>query len=115
MRTQNCPDIRKSTAALEGVPQMMFNVPSIPEFPKKGANVSERDIEIAKQTVGITQYPTYFDKDIHELAIGYTKINKLIIPCVPGEGLRFYIYILQGFEKDNLLVRKENKFDFKQI
>ena len=61
MRTWNCRNIRKSAQAQGGVHEMLFNVPAIVGFPKKGTNVSERDIQIAKETVGIAQYSTYFD------------------------------------------------------
>ena len=53
MRTRNCRNIRKSAEAPGGVPEMLFNVPAIVGFPKKGTNVSERDIQIAEETVGI--------------------------------------------------------------
>ena len=77
-----------------GVPEMLFHVPAIVGFPKKCTNVSERDIQIAEETLGITQYPIYFDKDIYELAICYPRINKLTIPRDPEEGLSFYINML---------------------
>ena len=79
---------------------MLFNVPAIVGFPKNGINVSERDIQIADETLGVAQYPTYFDKDIHELTICYTRINKLTIPRDPEEGLSFYINTLDCSEKD---------------
>ena len=53
MRTWNCWNIRKSAEAPGGVPEMLFNVPAIVGFPKKGANVSERDMQIAEETLGI--------------------------------------------------------------
>ena len=41
MRTWNCQNIRKSEEAPGGV---LFNVPAIVGFPKKGANLSEKDV-----------------------------------------------------------------------
>ena len=41
MRTWNCRNIRKSEEAPGGV---LFNVPAIVGFPKKGANLSEKDV-----------------------------------------------------------------------
>ena len=104
MRTWNCRNIRKSTEAPGGVPEMLFNVPAIAGFPKKGTNFSERDIQIAEETLGIAQYPTYFDKDIYELIICYTRINKLTIARDSEEVLSFYINILECFEKDGFPV-----------
>ena len=51
---------------------MLFNVPAVVRFPKKDTNVSERDLQVAKEVLGISQYPTYFDKDIYDLTICYT-------------------------------------------
>ena len=104
MRTWNCRNIRKSAEAPGGVPEILFNVPAIVGFPKKGTNVSERDIQIAEETLGIAQYPTYFNKDIYELIICYTRINKLTIPRDSEKSLSFYINILECFEKDGFPV-----------
>ena len=87
MRTCNCRNIRKSVETPGGVPEMLFNVPAIIGFPKNGTNANERDTQIAKETLGIAQYPSYFDKDIHELTICYTRINKLATPRNPEESL----------------------------
>ena len=91
---------------------MLFNVPAIAGFPKKGINVSERDKQIAEETLGIAQYLTYFDKDIHELTICYTKINKLTISRDPEVGLSFYINSLECSEKDGFPV--ESQYVFRQ-
>ena len=40
---------------------MLFNLPAIVGFPKKGTYVSERDIQLDEETVVIAQYSTYFD------------------------------------------------------
>ena len=53
---------------------MLFNLPAIVGFSKKGTCVSERDIQLDEETVVIAQYSTYFDKEIYELPICYTKI-----------------------------------------
>ena len=89
---------------------MLFNVPATVAFPKKRTNVSDRDIQTAEETVGITQYSTYFDKEIYELPACYTKINKLTIPRDPDEGVSFYINILECLEKDDFPVWIHNKF-----
>ena len=89
---------------------MLFNVPAIARFPKKGTNVSERYTQIAKETLGIAQYPIYFDKDIYKLIICYTRINKLTIPRDPEEGLSFYINIFECFEKHGFPVWIHSKF-----
>ena len=99
MRTWNCRNIRKSEEAPEGVPEMFFNLPAIVGFPKKDDNVSEKEIQFDEETVVIAQYSIYFDKEIYELPICYTKNNKLGIPCNPDEGLSFYINIFECFEK----------------
>ena len=79
MRTWNCRNIRKSAEAPGGgVSKMLFNVTAIVGFPKKGTNVRERDIQIAKETASIAQYSAYFDKEIYELPICYTKIKKIV-------------------------------------
>ena len=101
MRTWNGRNIRKTAEAPGGVPEMFLNLPAIVGFPKKGANVSERDTQVDEETVIIAQYSTYFDKEIYELPICYTKNNKLGIPRDPGEGLSFYINILECLEKDD--------------
>ena len=101
MRTWNGRNIRKTAEAPGGVPEMFLNLPAIVGFPKKGANVSERDTQVDEETVIIAQYSTYFDKVIYELPICYTKNNKLGIPRDPSEGLSFYINILECLEKDD--------------
>ena len=83
MRTWNCRNIRKSTKAPGGVPEILFNVPAIVGFSKEVTNVTERNIQTAEETVGIAQYSTYFDKEIYELPICYTKITKLTISRDP--------------------------------
>ena len=83
---------------------MLFNLPAIAGFPKKGTNVSERDIHVDKETVVIAQCSTYFDKEIYELPIYYTKNNKLGIPRDRDEGLSFYINIIECLEKDDFPV-----------
>ena len=55
---------------------MLFNVPAIVGFPKKGTSVSERDIQIAEETLGIAQYPTYFDKDFTQEIDNLTMTRK---------------------------------------
>ena len=57
MRTWNCRNIQKSPEAPGGVPEILFNLPAIVGFSKKGANVSERDIQVDEETVVIAQYP----------------------------------------------------------
>ena len=47
MRTQNCRNIHKSPEAPGGVPEMLFNLPAIVSFPKKGTNISK---EIKRMT-----------------------------------------------------------------
>ena len=74
MRTRNCRNIRKSAETPRGVPEMLFNLPATVGFSKKGTCVSERDIQLDEETVVIAQYSTYFDKEIYELPICYTKI-----------------------------------------
>ena len=83
---------------------MLFNVPAIVGFSKERTNVTERNIQIAEETVGIAQYSTYFDKEIYELPICYTKITKLTIPRDPDECLSFYINVLECLEKDEFPV-----------
>ena len=79
---------------------MFFNLPAIVGFPKKDDNVSEKEIQFDEETVVIAQYSIYFDKEIYELPICYTKNNKLGIPRNPDEGLSFYINIFECLEKD---------------
>ena len=89
---------------------MFLNLPAIVGFPKKGANVSERNIQVDEETVVIAQYSTYFDREVYELPICYTKNNKLGIPRDPDEGLSFYINILECLEKDDFPLWIHNKF-----
>ena len=104
MRIQNCRNIRKSAGAPGGVPMMLFNVPAVVRFPKKGTNVCEKDLQVAEEALGIGQYPTYFDKDIYDLKICYTGMKKLTIPRDPEEGLSFCINIVECSEKDDFPV-----------
>ena len=104
MITLNCRNIRKLAEAPGGVLEMLFNLPAIVGFPKKGTNVRERDIHVDKETVVIAQCSTYFDKEIYELPIYYTKNNKLGIPRDRDEGLSFYIDIIECLEKDDFPV-----------
>ena len=94
MRTWNCQNIRKSAEAPGGVPELLFNLPAVVGFPKKCTNAIERDIQVDEETVVIAQYSIYFDKEVYELPICYTKNNKLGIPRDPDEGLSFCINIL---------------------
>ena len=55
--------------------RVLFNLPGIVGFPEKGTNVSERDIQVDEETVVVAQYFTYFDKEIYELPLCYTKNN----------------------------------------
>ena len=71
---------RIESFSAEGVPEMLFNLPVIVGFPRKGTNVSERDTQVDEETVVIAQYSTYFNKEINEMPICYTKNNKLGIP-----------------------------------
>ena len=76
----------------------------------QGTNISKRDKQDDEETVVVAQYSTYFDKEIHEPPICYTKNNKLRIPSDPDEGLSFYINILECLEKDYFPVWIHNKF-----
>ena len=67
MRIWNCWNIRSPAEAPGGVSKMLFKLSAIGRFPKKVTSVSEGDIQTAEETLGNAQYPTYFDKDIHEL------------------------------------------------
>ena len=80
MITLNCWNIRKSAEAPGGVLEKLFNVPA------------------------------YFDKEIYERTICYTKINKLTIPHDPDEGLLFYINTLECLEKDDFPAWIHSKF-----
>ena len=88
----------------EGVPGMLFNLPVIVGFPRKGINLSERDIQVDEETVVIAQYSTYFNKEINEVPIWYTKNNKLGIPRDSNDSLSFHINILECLEKDDFPV-----------
>ena len=57
IRTWNCRNIRESAEVPAGVPEMLFNVPAIVGFPKKGFNVSERDIQIPEETLLLLSIP----------------------------------------------------------
>ena len=70
MRIWNCCNIHKSSESLGHVPGILFNVPTVAGFPKNGVNVTERDITIAEEIIGIDLYVTCIDThDIHGLII----------------------------------------------
>ena len=53
--------------------------------------MSVKEIYTLTKRVVIAQCSTYFDKEIYELPIYYTKNKKLGIPRDRDEGLSFYI------------------------
>ena len=66
--------------------------------------MSVKEIYTLTKRVVIAQCSTYFDKEIYELPIYYTKNNKLGITRDRDEGLSFYIDIIECLEKDDFPV-----------
>ena len=62
MRAWNCWNIRELAEALGGVSEILFNVPTVAGFPKKGTNVNIRVKQTDKETISIAQYSIYFNK-----------------------------------------------------
>ena len=86
VRIWNIREIRKSSAPLGGVPEILFNAPSTVGFDKKGYSVDDLDLRAA-QDIGIDQHPVCKNDEIHELFTCYINIYKLEVPCDPEDAI----------------------------
>ena len=63
----NLRHVRKSTSVPGGKPDLLFAMPETIGYQQCGIPVSETDLEIARNTLGIQNHPIYKDKDLFEL------------------------------------------------
>ena len=96
----NRRNIRQSSSAPGGIPDMLFAMPQTVGLSLQGHSVNSPDIAAAKDVLGIQHHPVVRDDDIHELFNCYVHINSLEIPRDPDSALSFYVEILALLDND---------------
>ena len=104
LRLWNTRRVRKSANAPGGIPEVLFNVPTVAGFRDRGVIVDDADIESARSVLGIHYPPFSTYDDLHELLICYIHIYNLTIPRDPESGLDLYIELLQCLNNDGFAV-----------
>ena len=104
MHTWNLRHVRQSSHAPGGKPNLLFHVPEIVGYKQKGIPVSDIDLNIAKNVLGITSHPTYLDNDLHELLECYVHINNIKVAQSAEGGLNIYTSLLHCLSNDHFIV-----------
>ena len=94
LRCWNTRRVRQSASAPGGIPELLFNIPSIVGFKEQGVVVNDIDIQAARTILGIEHAPMTKDQDLQELLFCYIQIHNLSIPHDPESGLNLYIKLL---------------------
>lgn len=92
--------VRQSASAPGGKPNVLFVAPECIGYEDQGIRVSDEDINITKETVGIRRIPTWKNYELHELLEHYSQLHNIDIPTSGEEGLDIYVVLLGYFELD---------------
>ena len=71
--------MRQSAATPGRKPDVLFHVPETGRFKTKGMPVSNSDLNIANQVLGIQHYPVYHNIDLHNLLNRYHCVKSVQI------------------------------------
>ena len=66
VQTWNARNVRQSSSAPGGKPEILFNLPETIGFPKQGSQVDADTSRIAEETIGNDHHPVWINKDLHE-------------------------------------------------
>lgn len=100
----NARNVRKSSAAPGGRPDVLFHMPGSQGFTKQGIAVSNNDLAIAQNIVDIEHQPFYINSDIRELIECYIALFNILISQNAEGALDAYISILNCFCDDGFIV-----------
>lgn len=103
-KTWNLHNVRQSSCAPGGKPDILFGVPSVVGHRNHGIHVNDEDLDIVSEVLGIDQYPVYRNKDMHDLLICYVHINDITIAKDAEGGIDMYIKLLQCLENDGFMI-----------
>lgn len=103
-KTWNTRNVRKSSAAPGGKPDLLFSIPETFGYMKQGYQVDSSSIKTAEETIGIEHHPTWKSKDLHELLKCYMNIHRLSMPTNTDDALELYITLLSFLDNDNFEV-----------
>ncbi len=103
-RTWNLHNVRQSSSAPGGKPDILFTVPSIAGCVNCGIPVNDADLDVVSGVLGIDRYPVYKDQDMHELLICYVQVNNLQIAQDADGAIDLYIQLLQFLEQDGFFI-----------
>lgn len=100
LRCWNSRRVRQSASAPGGIPELLFNIPSIVGFKEQGTPVNDMDIQSARTVLGIKHAPMAKDEELQELLFYYVKIHNLSVPHDPESGLDLYIKLIDCLDGD---------------
>ena len=100
MQTWNLRQVRQSSHAPGGKPDVLFYAPETVKFKQQGVPVTDEDIDIVSRTLGIRSFPTYKDNDFHELLHCYVNIHKIKVATCAEEALDMYVTLLGCLQND---------------
>ena len=104
VQTWNARNVRQSSSAPGGKPEILFNLPETIGFSKQGSQVDADTIITAEETIGIDHYPVWINKDLHELLKCYLHIHKLSMLTNADDALELYATLLGILGNDNFVL-----------
>ena len=104
MHTQNTRNVGQSANTPGGKPDILFNVPSTANAEFQGIEVTNEDITVAKDVIGIDCSPLWKNRDLHELLQCYIRIHNLRIPLAADDALDLFVKLLEHLENDGFEV-----------
>ena len=104
VQTWNARNVRQSSSAPGGKPEILFNLPETIGFSKQGSQVDADTIRTAEETIGIDHHPVWINKDLHELLKCYLHIHKLSMPTNADDALELYATLLGILGNDNFVL-----------
>ena len=103
-RTWNSRNVRQSSSAPGGKPDILFTSPETVGFSNKGIPVDLRDLVVAENLIGISHHPIWKNKDMYELLVCYLSLNRLKQATNPEDGLDLYVKLLSFLNNDGFHV-----------
>lgn len=104
LKLWNSRNIRQSSRAPGGIPDILFNIPASVGFENQGLIAREIDIVAAEERFGIQYPPMCKNEDTWELLYCYTQIHGLECPRDPESALDLFTNLLQFLQNDGFNV-----------
>eukprot|EP00794_Sanderia_malayensis_P006838 gene6838-7606_t len=99
-RVWNSRHVRQSAAAPGGKPEILYTLPHQINFSEQGIMVTNEDLAIASEVIGIKHCPVAKNDDLNQLLSCYCQRDNIIRPSDACTGLDVYVTLLGCLESD---------------